>query len=723
MAIFDTICFPNPDPVTGLPTLDGWTGNTDPGLIGINFPDEGYSTGGRVTFAGGAKVPPVAFQTMFLDLGPADIAAQGLPVAPGAYLLLGMFCAFDPTFDDHDGVTIALRPTRTSPHTDARRIDLFPNTLGVGAGVSTATWPTSLPGDPPQPPPQPPLYRSRLGVDLRETACWKGKGANPAPVSWPPPAPLTSRWDSIAAPANLWAKATSWQPATVATTAAGTQTWPTTTLAVASVSQFPPSGNLTVQVGGVDTTIAYTGVVDTAGSKQFTGCTAHSGTAGGTIAAGSTVQLQDVGWSIEVLIPTTTALGGAIWIDIAGQFSLYINLYRLSYYLPAPQQPFASYSAQYRFPLPDPTATGAGQLFLTTIGDVMYVGDDWYGKASVPALGGVNDAVGVCFQNVADPLASVGVRHLSPDVPNQPLDEWVYGQHGTLDNTLVAQVKNTDPSNPAQNVTAEFRFGKWGTPPAGFGDWDPATAHGASLPTTVNLGTAGSATDRNEITSSWLHTDVPVEYEVSDVWPGHHCVWVRLDSTGNVNFVQGGVRDNFNFVQLSEHSADATLSGRGYAPPRSGTDHDFVLLSHIRSAVLPEEGEGERSADSDRHVYYWMIDVFRRTGLTFTAGKTKAEILDPSPGQFGLVGAHYGDAADIIATQLAGKGVRRVGNAYEVRVPHGGETTVGVWIGAGPEGKVIPPAPPDDGPPSQSSWWEQLLRWIVELLKRLFGRK
>ena len=33
MSIFSTVAFGDFDPVTGPPTIDGWTGNEDPGVV------------------------------------------------------------------------------------------------------------------------------------------------------------------------------------------------------------------------------------------------------------------------------------------------------------------------------------------------------------------------------------------------------------------------------------------------------------------------------------------------------------------------------------------------------------------------------------------------------------------------------------------------------------------------------------------------------------------
>jgi hypothetical protein len=737
MAIIDTISFPDIDPLTGHPTIDGWTGNIDPGLPDVNFPEAGYATAGRLAFSGGSHVPPVAFQCICTNVD----AGWGLPVAAGKYLAMAFFCSFDPTFDQADGITISILPDfATKDHHTARRIDLLPNTGGVGAGAAGGGYMgTGFDWLPPETPPAAPvvgvdhpLYYSRLNRQPPGVAFWQGTATNPAPTA---PPDTTHRWDSIAVN-NTYARAASWIPSTVSTATSGAPqsvpNYPSSfTLQVADVSQFPDSGDIAFLVGGTLATVSYTG--RNTGSNQFTGCKVSPYTpvaASSTVASGVTVQLLDVGWSVEVLLPVTAALGGANWADLTKNIGLYVNLFRFSQWEPQPPAtPHAgAFAAQYRFPLPDAGAPPADQHYLTGIlNDVNYIGDTWYGNATIPLLGGnINDAKGVCFQNVAYPPSSVGARHPGSPTP-ATIDNTLYGATGpqaAYNNTLVAQLQNTDTANAANDVTAEFRFAKWGIPSASFGDWDPASAHNAAPSSRINLPASGSG----EVTEAWAGIDIPPDYLVSTYWPGHHCMWVRLDSGSNVNFVQSGCRTNMTFTQLSEHAADATISGSGYPPPSSGSDHDFVLFSHVRSMIVPRVvGDGSDNFDvqpslvarrgsiEGKQVWYWMVDTFRRTGETFTVGNTTAEIIDPAPGQFGLIAEHDGKPDDVFVHQLSGGGIKRVGNAHQLRVPHKGEVTIHTWIGAGPPGTVNPPK-------QQDPWWLALIKWLIALIRRLFGK-
>ena len=419
-------------------------------------------------------------------------------------------------------------------------------------------------------------------------------------------------------------------------------------------------------------------------------------TTGGTVDTGPAVQLQDLAWSVELLVPTTTDLGGTDWIDLQGHFGLYVNLFRVSQWQPQPPAtPHAGFlAAQYRFPLPDASAPTADQHYLTGfLGESTYIGEDWYGRATITATTGTNDAQGVCFQNVSNPSASVGVRHPGAPDPTS-LGTTIYGATGLYDNTLVAQIQNTNPASAVGNVSAEFRFGKWGNPPTAFAQWDAATAHGADPPNVLSLAAGGGT---GEITSSWLRSSVGSTYS------GDTCLWVRLDSTDNAAFAQDGVRRNMIFTDLSEHAGDATISGSGYPAPTSGSHHDFLLMTHVRELVTAARDKREvnvagAAAEGGLHEnvqgWYWLVETFRRTGLEFSVGDTTTEVLDPGPGQFGALARHQGQPGDVFVSQLSGPGLTRNGDVYQLRVPHNGEVAIRTWMGAGPAGTVKPPATP-----------------------------
>jgi hypothetical protein len=636
-----------------------------------------------------------------------DLGLPGGSLAAGSYLVLGLFCTFDPTFDEADGVCIAIFPDfATTTHTTALRIDLLPNST-AGAGPASAVIDT-IPG-------QATNYYARLNRDLfQPPTFWKGSGTNLNPTDT-----TQVRWQSIAVN-NCVAKCASWHPTTMSVNAASGQTVPSTGSfslhAAADISHFPDTGNLTVPlVGGSTVTVIYSGVDN--GTQTFTGCRLKPpGATGGSVDTGPAIQLQDLSWSVEVVIPTTSALGGADWADLQGHFGLYVNLFRVSQYQPSPPAaPHAGFlAAQYRFPLPDASATD--QHFLTGfMDDKLYIGDDWYGKASIVSIVGTNDARGVCFQNVNDPSSSVGVRHPPADMS---LGLYVYGNTGPSDNELVAQVQNTNPTNAATNVTAEFRFGKWGNPPTAFAQWDPASARGATTPNVIaSLAAGGGA---GEITSEWSRANVSASPYVGDI-----CMWVRLDSPDTVDFAQDGVRHNTIFTDLSEYSSDATISGTGYPPPSSGSSHDFVLMTHVRELVVRQRGDARIAAvapvagtEGEQVIgWYWVVESFRRTGLEFTVGKTTTEVIDPSPGQFGAVARHSGADGDVFIGRLSGGGLRRNGSILELRVPHNGEVTVQAWLGAGPAGTLKPPPlPPPVG--AGGGCLAQLLPFL-----KLFGKK
>jgi peptidoglycan hydrolase-like protein with peptidoglycan-binding domain len=677
MTIFSTVAFGDYDPVTGPPTIDGWTGNEDPGVV-TDFAEAGYATGGRLTYGGGAAVPPVAFQCVHMTVAPASPAV--LPVDPGEYLVFGFFCTFDYSFDNADGVTLALIPdiTNTDP-TTFRRIDVLPNTNGVGAGS----------GGPAENTPPDVFFGADYGVRYQRAvpnlSMWKGNPAGSA-HPWSSPGPTDFKVN------NFFAQAASWRPSTVQTTSVGAQTIPSShttqfTFNVTSTSQFPPSGEVTVALGGGgQATVAYTGIV----GNSLTGCTFATGNSG-SAAAGSLVTLLDVGWSFELMVPINSTQGGTAWNPLQGHFGLYFNLFRFSQTAPA-GTPFHAgfYAAQYRFPLPDASASDQ-HLITGTLDQDTPIDPSWYGTAVIPALtGGVNDAVGVCFSTPTNPESNVGVRHPGSSDPGA-LTGTIDGPAGSFDNTLVAQIENTDPGNTADNVTAEFRFANWGIPSASFGDWDPASSHGASAPTRVNLSAAGGGSPSGEITSTWLRANVPTDYQANN---GHHCVWVRLDSTSPVNFVQAGVRVNMDFVQLSDHSATATISGKGHAPPKTGGRHKFLLLSHVRSQAIEilEVAQGARAEVLPRR-FIWVVEAFRRTGKTMTVGKTTAEVIDPA-GQFGLSAVHSGGAGDVFVHELSGGGLARAGRAYQIDVPVNGEVAVQTTIAAGPPADFPPPKLP-----------------------------
>jgi hypothetical protein len=651
MAI-ETVSFPSWDPVTGFPKIDGWTGNVDPGVITTQA-EAGFAPGGRIAWGAGVEFPPVAFQCVYADVK----ATMNLPVTPGKYIVLGIFCTYDYSFDDEDCIVICFAegPTGTD-HTEARRLDIFPLTEGIGAGSAM-----EMENNPLLENSAPNNYHVRMARSVPNVNYWQGNS--------------DGTWTSMAVTdANFHRKAASWIPsgATTKTPKVGSQVLSSATpssFQVTNAGKFPSSPGLFTVVGAA-ATVAYTGKT----GNTLEGCTLMPpGTPDVTVGPDSSIQITDNSWSIEILIPAEAALGAPnnAWIDLKGQFRMYSNLLRWT------GPPDDHVAAQYRFPIPDPIGDDP-RLLTGALDNDTKIPLEWYGIAEVPAITGTNSTLGVRFQTPNQPVSSVGVRHPSS---GNTLTSKLYGPAGTEDNVLVAKIANNDPAHKWTGVTAEFRFADWGIPAPDWGAWDPADAHDADPSTSVSL-LAGNTIA--EITADWLHGNVPKQFAGNN---GHHCMWVRLDTDGSgpVNFAQSGARRNMDFVQLSDHEAVATISGRGYRKPPSGV-HQLVLFPHIRLMDSGRRRQGERPSRGFKaeQVWMWFVEGFLKTGETIRIGRQTAEVLDPTPGEFGLVATHA-VLTDVLHFELEAPGLRQVGRGYEIDVPYDGEVRIVTRLRASPD--------------------------------------
>jgi hypothetical protein len=701
MPTSDTISFPDFDPVTGQPTFDGFTGDFDPGLI-TQKAEPGFAESDQVQFGGGSLAPPVVLKCERV-VNPA-----GRPA--GEYLAFSFFCSFDMAFNDQDVIVIALKSAGGSAQSDTRRIDIYPVRNGIGAGQAADPETDLDPGLPGN-------FHVRIDYEPRHGDVWKG---NPA---WTGPADMVNkRWLAAAVP-NIYARCCSWQPAAPsATTTSAVSASGTFSIPVDATAGFPQSGVLMVQVGGNPALVSYASKTAT----SFDGCTS---TASGSIPNGTTISLSDVGWSIEVLVPRTAVLGGGDWVDLNDGFGLYANIIRWGTEPGAgPHIHAGNHATQYMFPVPE---LGAIRHNITgSLHDNTDIPLTWYGTALVPALQsppGSNLGTGVRFHNMTTPELSVGVR-------DKNLAAWsalgtsIQGASGTFDNRLVAQIRNTD-AVAASGVTAEFRFANWGLPPASFPAW--ASAIGAAAPSVVNLTGVGGANDQDEVTAVWDRSNVPPGIAAH----AHQCIWVQLRTTGGptVHFVQGGVRRNMNFVNLTEHEEEIEISGDGYQGGGSG-DMEFVLFPHVRELLMRRDDDGDdddatrRAVIGDdretvKKVWIWLVDAFRRTDETITIGGQTAEILDPSPGQFGAVAMHD-KADDALGYRIFGKALEWQGGGYlSAKVPKGGSIKGTIQLHAGPPLEVAKTEEADRRTPRKSGclpWLLGLLAALIAFFRKLF---
>ena len=704
-----TISFPDYDGVTGPPTLDGFTANRDPGFI-TNKTEPGFAVADSVMFAGGSVSPPVVLQCERV------VSGEGPGALPeGDYLAMSLFTSLDTTFDDNDVIVVALKPAGTVTRDTWRRLDIHPVFDDEGASQGGADQETdldpTLPGD----------YHVRIDKAGRTVNAWKGTASG------------SPRW-TTATPSNVYARSCSWEPATPTATVTSAVTLPTSlttdfTIPVNSTAGFPQSGAVVADVSGTRRLIGYASKTAT----SFQGCRRAAGQ--GTIASGSLVDQSAVGWSVELLLPRTAALGGGAsqWLDLNDGFGLYVNIIRWGRLVGAgPHIHAGNYATQYIFPVPELGATRNN--ITAALGGDTVIEDSWFGTGQIPALQdppGSNLGQGVRFQNQSDPSLSVGARDKNLSA-GSPLGSSIEPAGGTHDNLLAAQVKNTDPLNAANGVTAEFRFANWGFPATSttFASWKPAV--GAGTPSVINLSAQGGGADSGEVTAVWDRANVPAEYGDRDsqgrLIRNHQCIWVQMTTTGGstVHFVQGGVRRNMDFAFMSELERQFEISGEGYESAGTG-DHEFLLFPHIREMLIPESTPdigrvGGEGAVSYRKVWFWIVDGLRRTGKTITIEGDMAEILDPGPGQFGAIALHEDDK-DVLGYRISGAGIQWQNSGYlTARVPRGGRITGRVHLRA--------------GPPDEIARWEEepgcfgwliervpFLRPVIERLRKLLGGK
>jgi hypothetical protein len=395
-------------------------------------------------------------------------------------------------------------------------------------------------------------------------------------------------------------------------------------------------------------------------------------------------------WSIEVKLPISLQLGTEgdelrEVITLGTQFGVYVNLVRISVGGTSP--PVSGYQANTQYIFPDASATVSGTLGVNTLIDPTKYGEGYIPSLDSPA--GAHTAKGVRFRRDVYGTPLVGVRKSSDPAGTAPGGQ-VHNKASGIDNVLVAQVENTGTTDPddAPNVTADFHFANWGLGPGStpgvdaFPDWAPASgaAPMPTLPKDVDHGT------QVELTTNWLAANVPTDYNPPH---DHQCVFVMLDSSSGVDFVEDSVRRNMDFVAFSEQERNAEISGVGYPPPVSG-NHKFALVVNSRQMWVPGPPSG---GGSTTHlppptlvpVWQWIVSGFRKLDETLTIDGEKYETWHPAPGAFGYIGTHD-DPSHELTYQLTGGGLNKlVDGVYELEVPHNGSVTIGTRVAVGPK--------------------------------------
>jgi hypothetical protein len=648
MASHDTLIFRDFDVVTGPPNVNGFV-HDDTGVLTTEPAESGYVNGSRMYIGGAGLLQPIIFQC----------------VKQGNCLVLGFFARGDLSFDDEDAIVIALRPNAGAGNMAARRIDIFPvwgvDSSGPGIGYGAAEQHPVTPNAP-------------------ETFV-----ANP---------PNNIRTRKNARSVQFYSRignAGSWTPYTPSQ-------WPA---AAIDASDADPGGNYRVRVRSWEPNTA-----------PF-----------------------EAAWSAEVRIPIDVATGGADWINLnAAGFGLYFSIVRAGR-TEASGPLLDNYCTQFRFPDFLSAGVAINSKLVGSLDDTTVIDPSWYGTGLInPAA---TAGSGVRF-SLTRGVTAVGRRDPGNTtmVPEDVM-------HILTPNDMVAILENT--GSAVSGVKAVFRLGKYGL--NGWGSWSIPTGMGVASSVSLAAGTPAAPSAEAVSVSQFT---VPMADQAGYQPPNHHrCMWVDLTATNAaVTFTQSSIRRNMNFVNLSDHETTAVVSGEGYPEPANGTDkHDFLLFTRCRSIVVqtlvdhmrrdhrvdPETlelvktslilapdvktpnndvGLAKRAAGTDWKdsvVHLWITEGYRRTGEQLSINGRKMEILDESPGAFGLI-AHHRGIEDNFSWALDGLGMVNHGRGiHELKVPHKGEVALGVKLSAsrdGPKGDVSkdPPAgggdnpKPDEGP-------------------------
>ncbi len=424
---------------------------------------------------------------------------------------------------------------------------------------------------------------------------------------------------------------------------------------------------------------------------------------------------EESAWSLEIELPTTAADGGADWINLSDDFGLYFSVIKI---IPVD----GGAATQYWFP----AIIGA---------DVTGLVETWtpslYGHGIIPHKSGQSlpssQFPGVGFD---DPWIGIGCRPVTA-AAGSPLGSTINGASspaGTPDNRIVAKVRNNG-STPANDITCEFRFHRYGLGPADPLLWNsppgltPNPTPNRDGPTPDPAFNVPPNSTGNEVSAVWPTSDPSLAAVASQ----DTCMWAQLSARTPVTFFQSSTRRNMTFVNLSESDGDAVVSGKGYDDPPDGSpDQDFIVETFARGVIVRELIEKRDSIDpallpivaqslagADRGavagvatldhamlsthatgtspyansvVFIWQSFGYRVTANTITLGATTYPLLDNGCGSFGSV-AHHEGVQDSFGWAFEGdRMVQYRPGLYGLKVPNGGETVIKFRLTAAPDG-------------------------------------
>jgi hypothetical protein len=462
-------------------------------------------------------------------------------------------------------------------------------------------------------------------------------------------------------------------------------------------------------------------------------------------------------WSVEVELPTTAADGGGDWIDLGNDFGLFFSVIKI-----IPVEGGAA--TQYWFPaFNGAQVTGAVEVWTPTT----------YGHGIIPHVSGESlppgQYPGVGFD---DPWLGIGCRPVTA-APGSALSGTINGAGspaGTPDNRIVAKVRNNS-STPANDITCEFRFHRYGLGPSDPLLWNsppgltPNPTPNRDGPTPDPAFNVPPNSTGNEVSAVWPKNDPSLAAVASQ----DTCMWAQLSARTPVTFFQSSTRRNMTFVNLSESDADAVVSGKGYDNPPDGSgDQDFIVETFARGVIVRELIEKRDSIDpallpivaqslagaergavagvatldhamlsthatgtspyANSVVFIWQSFGYRVTADTITFGATTYPLLDNGCGSFGSV-AHHEGVQDSFGWSFEGdRMVQYRPGLYGLKVPNGGETVIKFRLTAAPDGprgdsaSKLPPGkftPPTHGvDPGHDDLPKGCLAFLTTLFKK-----
>ncbi|MFE2879318.1 hypothetical protein ACFXG6_25445 [Streptomyces roseus] len=685
----ERLCFPDNDPVLGNPTLDGFTGIEDTGIVTTES-EPGYGLGARYVYENGSALP--------------DVILQGVKHADADFIDLSFFVRFDSNFADEDVVVIALRERfSTATHgPNCRRIDIHPVHDGIGAGPAGSTDP----GDHPTVPtgwPDSAAYNIRTNRPPAAVACWKGVTGG--------------GWESVPTPAGLGVKVRSWQPP-VPAGAPRENAWSVEVRIPARSGSEGLAGdwlNLSYSFGlytnviRVDTALHFPGPpADGFFSNQFTWPSERTPALPDRWLTGnlndSTAVLVDPAWYGEAVIPAYTCPTGT---DVcrgvkfvagpSGDAWTSIGVRQAGSGAPGSQIDGSPGATNTLVALVQNDSTGPG-------GDAPRVTAEFrlanwgLGSPDFAAWNKIATAPGPNPTTAKDVPHGTTSLELSTDWVLTAAQRAQYKNHEhqcmwvQLDSAGHGPLTVTNASNatPIEVTTS--------------------TSHGLlSGDVVVITGVAGNTAANNSAAHpEWFVTVTgPTAFTLDgSSGNGAYTGGGQAVHPVTVNFVQGGMRRNMDFQSLSAVRQPAEISGVGYpAPPDGSGDHRFVLRENVRrfmfhdltgssrgaqvdAAMLrrrdtPEEGEGPEL----RATWTWIVQGHRDTGKTLRILGKDFRVFDQSPGTFGYVAQHDGPETDDLSSGLSGAGITRLRpGVYQLPVPDGGTVTIDTIVAAGKTG-------------------------------------